>query len=363
MKAIEFYSGVGGFSLGMKRAGFDVKAAFEIDWRHVETYNKNFLGNLSIVQDISNIDFDIDDFGVDCSDLDLVFGGPPCQGFSNGGKQKVDDLRNDQIMKFARLVVQLNPRCFIMENVSGILNKKFSDRLASFSEFLKKNGYTVYDPLVLNAMDFFIPQNRKRVFFIGLKNKIDSIRITAKVRSGFCTDKYVTVRDALCDILDVNLEPNTSDCYNGRFGKSSSYSKKLSNATADDIDITGALNKIQCLTGCMTTNHTPEVVKRFAATTPGNREPISRYKRLALDGLSPTLRAGTKRGMGQFMAPRPIHPVFNRCITTREAARLHSFPDWFVFYPTKWYGMMQIGNSVPPHLSESIGHTIAKILS
>ena len=361
MKAIEFYSGVGGFSLGVKRAGFDVMAAFEIDWRHVETYNKNFKGDLAIKEDVSRIDFEKNDYGVDISDLDLVFGGPPCQGFSTGGKQILDDARNDQIIKFAELVVQLNPRCFVMENVSGILNKKFINRLDRFYSLLKKNGYTVYDPLILNAKNYIVPQDRKRVFFFGLKKRIPSNSLILKIDMDSLPQENITVYDALTDILHVNLEPNSTDVFDGSRGQFSEYSNLLSQGRSCDSNFANVNSRY--LTGCMTTLHSAQIIKRFAGTLPGQTEPISRYKRLSLNGVSPTLRAGTMRGMGQFMAPRPIHPIHNRCITTREAARLHSFPDWFVFYPTKWYGMMQIGNSVPPHLSESIGLTITKILN
>ncbi len=362
MKAIEFYSGVGGFSLGLKRAGFHVEAAFEIDWRHVETYNKNFNKGVAIKEDVATIDFDTYDYNLNLSDLDLVFGGPPCQGFSNGGKQNSNDLRNIQVVNFANLIIQLSPRGFIMENVSGILNKKFKQTLDEFYRLLSSNGYYVHKPLILNASDYYVPQNRKRVFFVGFKKNISQFLVQPFVRSKFKSDNRVTVEDALCDIMHVNLEPNSTDIFKGSRKKHSSYSKILADASFDNDIREKSLTGIP-LTGLMTTFHSSKVIERFTVTPPGKSEPISRYKKLLLSGLSPTLRAGTTRGMGQFMAPRPIHPIFPRCITTREAARLHSFPDWFTFYPTKWYGMMQIGNSVPPHLAESIGHSIFKALS
>lgn len=356
MKAIEFYSGVGGFSLGMKRAGFNVNAAFEIDWRHVETYNKNFGDGKAICQDVSKLGFNEEDFGLDLDGLDLVFGGPPCQGFSNGGKQNVSDIRNDQILRFAELVTELGPRGFVMENVSGILNKKFKNKLDLFFEQMKRGGYTVYNPIMLNAKEFSVPQDRKRVFFIGVKSnsKVQQPHLE-EILNQHKSKARITVNDAIQDILHINLDPNSSDVYSGSYGEGTAYSKTLRKPKNEK-------KKVR-LTGCMTTAHSNEVIERFESTDPGSVEPISRYKRLSLSGVSNTLRAGTIRGRGQFMAPRPIHPVYNRCITTREAARLHSYPDWFEFYPTKWYGMMQIGNSVPPNLSESIGKTLREILN
>jgi DNA (cytosine-5)-methyltransferase 1 len=362
LKAIEFYSGVGGFSLGVKRSGFNVIGAFELDWRHVETYNRNFKYPVGIVEDVSNISFSQNDYGLDLSELDLVFGGPPCQGFSNGGRQSVYDERNNQILKFASLVSQLQPRAFVMENVRGILNSKFKPKLQEFYSILKKNGYTIYDPLLLNAKDFYVPQDRKRVFFIGLRKSITKCISFQEPKRSRTTENEVTVGDALRDILHVNFAPNQRDIYTKKSNKLDTlYYKSLNHR--EDHKIWKNKNELNSLTGFTTTLHSNEVVSRFSKTKPGTTESISRYKRLSLNGLSPTLRAGTIRGKGQFMAPRPIHPIHNRCITTREAARLHSFPDWFDFFPTKWYGMMQIGNSVPPHLAESVSMAIYKTLS
>jgi DNA (cytosine-5)-methyltransferase 1 len=112
------------------------------------------------------------------------------------------------------------------------------------------------------------------------------------------------------------------------------------------------------LGGCRLTAHTPAVQQRFAATLAGAREPISHFERLAASGTAGTLRAGTALAEGKFTAPRPIHPSAARCITVREAARLHSFPDWFEFNPTVWHGFRQIGNSVPPLLAEALARSV-----
>ena len=106
--------------------------------------------------------------------------------------------------------------------------------------------------------------------------------------------------------------------------------------------------------GCMGTKHTPEVVRRFASTTPGGVDKVSKAKRLHPNGLCPTLRAGTSKEKGSYQAVRPIHYSAPRVITPREAARLQGFPDWFVFHSTKWHSFRQIGNSVPPLLAERL---------
>jgi DNA (cytosine-5)-methyltransferase 1 len=116
------------------------------------------------------------------------------------------------------------------------------------------------------------------------------------------------------------------------------------------------------LTGCMRTVHTAKTIKRFGKTKQGAYEERGRFHRLAKGGLANTLRAGTGPAQGSFMAPRPIHPFQDRCITVREAARLHSFPDWFTFHPTKWHGFRQIGNSVPPRLARGVAESVRRAL-
>jgi len=112
------------------------------------------------------------------------------------------------------------------------------------------------------------------------------------------------------------------------------------------------------LTGCGRIDHTAEVVRRFEATKPGTREGISKFYRLRKDGIAPTLRAGTDGSRGSYSAARPIHPIKPRCITVREGARLHSFPDWFEFHSTKWHGFRQVGNSVPPLLARAVARSV-----
>lgn len=116
------------------------------------------------------------------------------------------------------------------------------------------------------------------------------------------------------------------------------------------------------LTSSLRTEHTQLSQTRFLSTLPGATEPISRFKKLALDGLCNTLRAGTDSARGAFTSPRPIHPFLPRVISVREAARLHSYPDWFRFHTTKWHGFRQIGNSVPPLLGRAVAGALIKAL-
>jgi DNA (cytosine-5)-methyltransferase 1 len=116
------------------------------------------------------------------------------------------------------------------------------------------------------------------------------------------------------------------------------------------------------LTSSLRTRHTPETIERFTRTLPGTTEPISRFFKLDPNGTCNTLRAGTPSSRGAFTSPRPIHPFQPRCISIREAARLHSYPDWFRFHATKWHGCRQIGNSVPPFLARAVAEEILQAL-
>ena len=147
------------------------------------------------------------------------------------------------------------------------------------------------------------------------------------------------------------------------YQNSSHYSKKLRNLfdVVDDYSYPRRYNH-HLLTSSLRTNHTSNSIERFTKTPPGKREPISRFLKLHPDGLCNTLRAGTPSHRGSYTSPRPIHPVTPRCITVREAARLHSYPDWFRFHVTKWHGFRQIGNSVPPLLAKAVAQEIMQVL-
>jgi DNA (cytosine-5)-methyltransferase 1 len=147
------------------------------------------------------------------------------------------------------------------------------------------------------------------------------------------------------------------------YAQPSEYASKLRNLSLTDDDYAYEREyNLDLLTCSRHTKHTQETIARFAATSPGKSDRISHFHRLDLDGLCITLRAGTASNRGAFTSPRPIHPITPRCITVREAARLHSYPDWFRFHATKWHGFRQIGNSVPPLLAKAVAKEIIRIL-
>jgi DNA (cytosine-5)-methyltransferase 1 len=235
-----------------------------------------------------------------------------------------------------------------MENVAGITSEAMVHHLDAFVEAVEHAGYEVLKPIkVLNAVDFGVPQRRRRVFVIGW--------LTGEVAPTYPppSDESPSVWDALGDLPDIEEIDYLidSDIYKGELASSPSpYAAKL-RATGSRLGHPG-------LSGFLRTNHSAATRARFAATTPGTFEPVSRFYRLSADGTALTLRAGSDRTHGAFTAPRPIHPIHARCISVREAARLHGFPDDFSFDGTKWHGFRQIGNAVPPPLAESVAVSV-----
>jgi DNA (cytosine-5)-methyltransferase 1 len=216
-------------------------------------------------------------------------------------------------------------------------------------------------PMVLNAAEFGVPQNRRRAFIVGFldpQNQFVVPRLEASPES--------YVRDGLSGLPNArSIERNSLD----RTGLSASEVKRLENASEYAKSLRQPrrfeyprLWNSRSLTGHFVAEHSPEVTERFGGLLPGERDRPSRSMRLDLYGRSPTLRAGTGVDHGSFTAVRPIHPQEPRVITVREAARLHSFPDWFDFHGTKWHALRQIGNSVPPRLAEAVAAAVGKTM-
>jgi len=349
---VDLFCGAGGMSLGFHDAGFDVRAAADILPQNVSSYRANFPRCGTLELDIRGLTGKRlrAETPLGNASVDVVLGGPPCQGFSIGGQRAVGDLRNTLMMEFARLVKELEPRYFVLENVSGLLTTGAAT-LQDFVAFVRRVGYEVVHPISqLEASDFGVPQRRQRVFILGWQRGCQIPRYPEPL-----TIPIPTVWDAISDLPRVEKWPYllTSDRYLGSLGEPSAYAAELRQVPQDFINQEGS-----GLGGCLRTVHSAHVVERFKTTKPGHREPVSRFLRLNKRGQAPTLRAGSGRDWGAFTAPRPIHPTSNRCITVREAARLHSMPDWFSLHPTRWHGFSQVGNAVPPLLARAVAAEI-----
>lgn len=354
---IDLFAGAGGLSLGFEQAGFDVAAAVEIDPIHAAVHKFNFPSCATICASVTDVDARTirEAAGLGNREIDVVFGGAPCQGFSLIGKRALDDPRNMLVHHFVRLVTELNAKYFVFENVRGLTIGKHRQFLQEVVESFKANGYDVLEPYrVLNAADYGVPQNRQRLFLIGCRS---GVRLPAYP----VPRSPVNVRQAICDLPEADGFPELleSDSVAARFGRASAYAKRMRGIEIDPDDYSYLrVFDRNVLTSSARTEHTPLSMRRFSATPAGQTEPVSRFLKLDLDGVCNTLRAGTDSARGAFTSPRPIHPTSPRVITVREAARLHSYPDWFRFHVTKWHGFREIGNSVPPLLGRSVASSL-----
>ena len=374
---IDLFAGAGGMSLGFEQAGFDVVAAVEIDPVHCAVHKFNFPHTAVIPRSVvglkgSEIRIAA---GIGSREVDVVFGGAPCQGFSMIGQRVFDDPRNSLVLEFLRIVSELDAKTFVFENVKGLTVGKHKQFLTEFVESANSLGYDVRLPWkVLNAAHFGTPQNRERLILFGAKRRshLASYPLPktrpADGKGKFDRDLPIgpTVADAIGDLPDADLfeELRSTDAVQtNKWHVSSSYAREL-RCTANDAWHFGYVRNWDpsLLTSSIRTEHSEISRRRFSETKGGQTEPISRFYKLSPNGLSNMLRAGTDGARGAFTSPCPIHPNYNRCVTVREMARLHGFPDWFRLHETKWHGARQIGNSVPPPLARAVAAQVMDAL-
>jgi DNA (cytosine-5)-methyltransferase 1 len=374
---IDLFAGAGGLSLGFEQAGFDVLAAVEIDPVHCATHEYNFPNCKIICKSVADVIKEDIFSAIGVREIDVIFGGPPCQGFSLMGKRAIDDPRNSLVFHFLRIINEIQPKYFVMENVKGMAigkHKKFIEEILSL---LDTYGYDIVQPYrVLNAAYYGVPQSRERLFLIGCRQGLPLPEYPPPLTKPAGSNKKITrnhvqlpesptVWEALQDLPDVENYPElkVQDWAEAELTQPSLYGKQLRDSASIDSDYSYSRQyDRRLLTSSRLTLHSPKSVERFEATKPGQSEPISRFHKLDPNGVCNTLRAGTGGDRGAYTSPRPIHPKEPRCITVREAARLHSYPDWFRFHVTKWHGFRQIGNSVPPWLGRAVAGEIRKKL-
>ncbi len=359
---IDLFAGAGGLSMGFEQAGFDIAACVEIDPIHCATHEYNFPYAASICGSVTDLTGEMirRRSGIGDRDIDAVFGGAPCQGFSMIGKRALDDPRNRLVSHYVRLVNELRPKYCVFENVKGLTVGKQVQFLKELIAALEDAGYRVVLPYhVLNAADYGVPQNRFRLFLMAYRN--DQTPPTYPLPH----KKRVTVEEAISDLPDADTFEALlhSDAIPADWKTKAAYAKKLRGLASDPEDFSyPRVFDCDSLTCSLRTVHTQESMTRFVGAESGTTEAISRFFKLSLTGQCNTLRAGTDSARGAFTSPRPIHPTRPRVITVREAARLHSYPDWFRFHATKWHGFRQIGNSVPPLLGRAVAGEIIQAL-
>ncbi len=344
---IALFAGCGGMSLGFKNAGLHVPGYVELDSSVRRTYEMNFPEAVCLGHDVLAIgDDEVKIWKKTFRHVDVLFGGPPCQGFSMAGSRDILDSRNELYLHFTRIASILKPTVCVFENVRGIVTMKSSDGskvIHRIIEAFSKIGYSCFYQ-VLNAQDFGVPQSRNRVFIIAQahknKNRFvfpepthgSSIRYATHSFSGKTLKPYRTFRDACGDLESLERDKSSKlDKFHFAI-KHSDYEIEL---MKDVPEGESAHN-----------NPNPELRPRSAIY--GYPET---YKRLCWDKPSTTI-VTEFQSISNFSG---VHPTNTRAITIREAARLQTFPDDFEFCGTLRKIRNAIGNAVPPKLAEVIG--------
>ena len=340
MRVVNLFSGCGGFACGAEQEGFSVVLAIDNDAILSSSFRRNFPSAKFLLSDVSKIDGDTikNQVGIE---VDGIIGGPPCQGFSVIGRRNPEDPRRQLIWHFFRLVTEVMPRFFVMENVSG-LGYSGSREVLEGALGLVSNAYWVLGPFILDASEFGAATKRRRLFVVGIHKRASDPMVQSDLL-GF-RRRATTVSEAISDLKDAVFVSESDGFDVWRIGKSEEGSEYARERWTDDRTVTGHRKA----------RHSPEVIARFCEVPQGGMDRVGRHSRLAWTGQCPTIRAGTGADRGSYLAVRPIHPEKARAITVREAARLQGFPDVHMFHPTIWHSFRMIGNSVSPLVAKAI---------
>ncbi|HLW07651.1 MAG TPA: DNA cytosine methyltransferase [Marinilabiliaceae bacterium] len=341
---IDLFAGVGGLSLGFEMAGFNVVLANEYDESIAKAYELNHPGTKMIVEDITKLPIE-KTFYEYRKKVDVIIGGPPCQGFSQKGQRKtINDERNFLFKYFVAVVDFVRPRYFIMENVPNLLtaeNGYFKEEIIELFEGL---GYKLSSD-TLNAADYCVPQNRRRAVIIG-KQGNSAIEMPKPL------NYKVTIWDAISDLAYLNSGEGV-ECDIYRYPPQSEYQRMMREGSYH-------------LYNHKATKHSDLTIERLKMIPPNKGKEVlpeehltksiysGTWTRMVKDEVSVTIttRFDTPSS-GKF-----THPFLHRAITVREAARIQSFPDTFRFIGTKGSQMKQVGNAVPPLLAKAIATVV-----
>jgi DNA (cytosine-5)-methyltransferase 1 len=357
---IDLFAGAGGLSTGLEMAGFEVGLAVEMEETYCETYRTNHPSTPVLNADIRDLDLkDVEKMVGKPSGKGIV-GGPPCMGFSTVGNRREDDPRNSLVHRFIDWVAYFRPEFYVMENVNGILSMSNGNVKDAIVKKYTRIGYSCCVRKLL-AADYGVPQMRERVFFIGFR---ESTLVDVSVRKVKKPKDYLTVKDALSDILD--LAPTTPKKF------LSSKESPISYPNGVSTDYQAYLREgSEGLFEHVAPNHSGFVKERISHIAQGeNHSSLPKiyqlkggypniYGRLHLDRPADTItgNCGCVSAPGRF-----IHPTQDRAISVREAARLQSYPDSYRFFGTTRDMYKQVGNSVPPLLAKALGDYLKKVV-
>ena len=319
-KAISLFAGAGGCSLGFKQAGINIIAAYENNAAAIETYNNNFGGNICHNVDLSVCDFNAirKQLGLGCGEIDLIIGGPPCQGFTTAGSRFWDDPRNKLVRNYAQALEAFYPRWFMMENVEGILTTANGVYVVECVKKMIELGYSVFLKKAY-MQEYGIPQRRKRVIIIGNRDGKDySFPPEKECAIGAIYKKTsVTLRDAISDMESIEI-PEIDHIPHKELGI------QLQRISALKVGQSMKDLPVELQNGSFQRRSH----RRVCDGTPSEKRggPPSGMKRLSYDEPCLTI---TSAATSEF-----VHPSCDRMLTIRECARVQTFPDGFLFSGT-----------------------------
>lgn len=358
-KVVSLFSGGGGLDLGFIEAGYDIVWANDNNYDAVETYKTN-IGNHIVWGDINNLNVK------DIPKADVVIGGPPCQSFSLAGKRHTEDKRGQLVWKYIEIIKHIKPKAFVFENVTGLLSAKNSKGNLIINllknEFLAI-GYKV-ELQVLNAADYGIPQRRKRVIIVGLKNgKQFKFPNPTHSLSDLSLKKYVSVKEALDDLPTAIDDENSEIKYIKK--PMNDYQKLMHNANSVTEHFISTMSELD--------KYIISYVKPGGNYMDIPKDVKSeRIRRLQREGGHTTCYGRLEPNMPSYTINtyfnRPnvgcnIHYKENRLITVREALRLQSFPDSYKIVSRSKQGRnLIVGNAVPPLLAKVIAKELKKYI-
>ena len=344
---LDLFSGAGGLALGFKRAGFETIAGIDNDAASLETFALNFPNSLTICEDLSSVSSELALFFKSLKGkVDVIVGGPPCQGFSIAGKRIIDDPRNSLYRHYIETVEVIKPKYVVIENVPTIRTMGDGKVANAITQDLEDLGYEVR-VMTVNASDYGVPQNRKRAFFIAKKGSApvvfpDPITPVTKLTTKDAIGDLPLVEDYF-DNLPIPYSSKAKNDYQVRMRKGS---KQLFNHWS--VAHTEQTKSIIALVP--DGGNYKDLPKRLQNT----RRVNIAWTRMASYLPSFTIDAGHNHH---------FHYKANRVPTVRECARIQSFPDTFVFLGNKTSQYRQVGNAVPPLLAEVLAKRILKDLN
>lgn len=338
MKIIDLFCGIGGLSLGFEQSGFDVLYAVDMWEDAVKTYNHNRKKKIAQVMSVEDFNIDILPGLVATNEITGIIGGPPCQGFSTVGKRNVEDPRNKMYLEFYKAVKLANPDFFVMENVKGMLTLNKGAFVKDLLERFGVNGlgYTISYKL-LNAADYGVPQNRYRVFYVGVKNK--------KFEFPTPYDYQLTAKDGISDLLHSDNEHYGTEPQND-------YQRLLRGSQKKPLnqDYTAHTEQtISIISQIPDGGNIKSLPKEFWEVRKYNKA----FERMSSQRPSNTIDTGHRNY---------FHYAEPRIPTLRESARIQSFPDSFEVLGTRGSQYKQVGNAVPPMLAKVIAEKIKSML-